>query len=342
MKKALFIAVLVICMGFAYSSQAQDPNFAADTLGLGTIEADPNTGKLYEITIDVESGKIVRLPMPELESFLKKKIMQHVDSFNSFLKDLFEQPEQGSTAMDVTALKNKKKNIVLPQTLELFINNGKEMVTEEPVLRRASKDASKGVWYYVDGGVKKDVSQKRLIPMLVIGNYNPSVVIGSCQNGTWYEYKDVMTSTTKANLKAKYPEAKEAMGYLVSAQLTTPAAKVQVASINSAGRKYINNHKVETYLNNVIKSKSYKHVELDWSGCKFGKFKQVNDSTYECVAQYCMSFRGYSSDMFMIYGDKTYKSIKVTIIRRKNKLTEEWLIRFGDIKVENIERLGNK
>lgn len=338
--RIFLLVVFVMCLGWGYSSRAQKTDFDLDTMGLGTIEVDPNTGKLYEVTIDVETGKLVRLPMPELQNYLLDKIQQQVDRFNSNLASLFEQPKSGSSS-DREVMLLRKRKVVLPETLEQFINDGKAKVIEEPELRMARRDKEQGVWYYMDEGNRRNISQNKLVQMLVIDfSKNGSMgVVGSRQKGTWYEYKDGMTSTTKEALKKKYPEAVEVMGYVVTPQNIIPAAKAQVASLNRANKKMIKNYTVETYLNNVIQSRSYKNVELDWSGCKFGKFRQVSDSVFECVVQYAMSFRGYSTDMRLIYGDKTYKAVTVCIIHRKVGPTEEWIAKLGDITVEDIKKL---
>lgn len=343
MKANSFFIILVMLLGLAYTSKAQESEIEIDTMRLGTIEVDPRTGELCEVVIDAETKEIYRKPIPELDDHLKIVIKQCVDLFNIKLTELWKRPNSSSPS-DINLNNRYKKEKVLPETLKLFINDGKEVVTTMPTLILAHKDPS-GVWYYNDGKVRKDISQKRLIPIFVVGY----AVVGSCQNGVWYEYGEQMTSTTKTDLQKNYPKGKEMMGYMATRQYTTPAAKVQVASVSSNGKKNIKPPlPIEIYLNNIIRAstKNYKKADLDWSDCKFGKFKQIDDTTYECNVHYAMSFRGYSSDMFMIYGDKTYKSVKVRIYHHKivdshgKIVVEKWIVKLCDIKVNDIERLS--
>lgn len=338
MNKISFFSIVCLLFFFwGYKLQAQESNFDIDTSSLGSIEVDPNTGQLYEVFIDMETGKIARTPLPELQKFICTKIEQNVDEYNSGLKKLWSQHT------DKVTNRNYKLNTVLPKVLSLFINEGKNIVNEVPVLRRAFKDASRNVWYYVDAaGNKKDVSQKRLLPMLIIGSNSTYRIVGSCQNNVWYEYMNGMTSTSKQELRRKYPDAQETMGYMVSPQITIPSAKVQVASITSGGKKKLKSYSVPTYLKNVIQASekgTYKYVDLNWTQCKFSKFRQINDSVYECVAKYNMTFKGYSGDMYMVYGDKTCKSVTVRIIHRSVGPTDKWIIKFGDINVDDAIRL---
>ena len=76
--------------------------------------------------------------------------------------------------------------------------------------------------------------------------------------------------------------------------------------------------------------------DVDWTGCKFGKIKIVNDSTFECTATYTMYFRGHRRDVNVDYGYKTKKTITTQITYKKTGPTERWIVLLGDIKVDEI------